>query len=587
MVKHIENTVMEKKKINLKLNNITQVIYGLIIIILLNIIGSFVFTRFDLTAEKKYSLSPATKKLLKQIDDIVYFKIYLDGDDFPAGFKRLSNSTKEMLDEFRAHNKNIQYEFINPNAITDKKQRNDLYKLLVEKGIQPTNLQVKAKGGSSQQVIFPGAEVSYKTQTMPLQLLIDQMGIESENVLNNSIQALEYNISNVIRKLSIKSKPKIAIIEGHGELNNYAMYDITSALSQYYQVERVRLDEKINKLTNREISDTTATKISNIYKAIIIAKPDSSFSEKDKFIIDQYVMYGGKILWLIDPVFASMDSLKNTSQTVGITNELNLADQLFRYGVRLNTNLIMDISALQIPIVTGKVGNQPQTSFLPWYFFPIIMPTANHPIVKNLNAIKTEFVSSIDTIDNGIKKTILLTSSKYSRLVNTPVIIDLAILRKEPEERLFNKPFQSVAVLLEGEFESNFSNRISTEISQSDKIGFLEKSKPTSMIVISDGDVIKSEFHYSKGYPLPLGYDQYTGQMFGNKEFILNCMNYLCDDSGLITVRSRELKLRMLDKTKIEKSKIQWQVINVVLPVVIVILFGFLMAFLRKRRYTK
>ena len=422
---------------------------------------------------------------------------------------------------------------------------------------------------------------------MPLQLLIDQMGIESENVLNNSIQALEYNISNVIRKLSIKSKPKIAIIEGHGELNNYAMYDITSALSQYYQVERVRLDEKINKLTNREISDTTATKISNIYKAIIIAKPDSSFSEKDKFIIDQYVMYGGKILWLIDPVFASMDSLKNTSQTVGITNELNLADQLFRYGVRLNTNLIMDISALQIPIVTGKVGNQPQTSFLPWYFFPIIMPTANHPIVKNLNAIKTEFVSSIDTIDNGIKKTILLTSSKYSRLVNTPVIIDLAILRKEPEERLFNKPFQSVAVLLEGEFESNFSNRISTEISQSDKIGFLEKSKPTSMIVISDGDVIKSEFHYSKGYPLPLGYDQYTGQMFGNKEFILNCMNYLCDDSGLITVRSRELKLRMLDKTKIEKSKIQWQVINVVLPVVIVILFGFLMAFLRKRRYTK
>ncbi|MFZ4740826.1 MAG: gliding motility-associated ABC transporter substrate-binding protein GldG [Bacteroidales bacterium] len=578
---------MKNKKINLKLNNITQVIYGLIIIVLLNTIGSFVFTRFDLTAEKRYSLSPATKKLLKQIDDIVYFKIYLEGDDFPASFKRLSNSTKEMLDEFRALNNNIQYEFINPNAITDKKQRNDLYKLLVQKGIQPTNLQVKEKGGSSQQVIFPGAEVSYKAQTMPLQLLIDQMGIESENVLNNSIQALEYNISNVIRKLSIKSKPKIAIIEGHGELNNFEMYDITSALSQYYQVDRIRIDEKVNKLTNREISDTSETKISNIYKAIIIAKPDSAFSEKDKFIIDQYVMYGGKILWLIDPVFASMDSLKNTSQTVGITNELNLADQLFRYGVRLNTNLIMDISALQIPIVTGKVGNQPQTSFLPWYFFPIIMPTANHPIVKNLNAIKTEFVGSIDTIDNAIKKTILLTSSKYSRLINTPVIIDLGILKKEPEERLFNKPFQSVAVLLEGEFESNFSNRISSEISQSEKIGFLKKSKPTSMIVISDGDVIKSQFHYSKGYPMPLGYDQYTGQMFGNKEFILNCMNYLCDDSGLITVRSRELKLRMLDKTKIEKSKIQLQIINVVLPIVIIIIVGFLMAFLRKRRYSK
>ncbi len=582
----MRNHIMEKKKRNLKRSNITQIVYCLIIIVLLNIIGSFVYTRFDLTAEKRYSLSPATKTLLKQLDDIVYFKIYLEGD-FPVGFKRLSNSTKEMLDEFRAYNSNIQYEFIDPNAIVDKQQRNDMYKLLVEKGIQPTNLQVKQKGGASQQVIFPGAEVTYKTQTMPLQLLVDQMGLAPENVLNNSIQALEYNISNVIRKLSIKSKPKIAIIEGQGELNNYEMYDISNALSEYYQVERVRIDEQINKLTTRVLSDSSATKITNIYKAIIIAKPDSAFSEKDKFIIDQYIMYGGKVLWLIDPVFASMDSLNNTAQTVGIANEINLTDQLFRYGVRLNTNLIMDISALPIPIVTGKVGNQPQTSFLPWYYFPIITPTANHPIVKNLNAIKTEFVSSIDTIDNGIKKTILLTSSKYSRLINTPVIIDLGILKKEPEERLFNTPFQTVAVLLEGEFESNFINRVPSEIAQSDKIGFLEKSKPTSMIVISDGDIIKSQFHYSKGYPLPLGYDQYTGQMFGNKEFILNCMNYLCDDSGLITVRSRELKLRMLDKTIIEKSKIKWQVINIVFPVLIVIIFGFLMTFIRKRRYTR
>ena len=577
---------MEKRKTNIKRNNIIQILYGMIIIVLLNIIGSFVYTRFDLTAEKRYSLSPATKTLLKKLDDIVYFKIYLDGD-FPAGFKRLSNSTKEMLDEFRAYNSNIQYEFINPNAIVDKKQRNDMYKLLVEKGIQPTNLQIKQKGGSAQQIIFPGAEVTYKTMTLPLQLLVNQMGIESENVLNNSIQALEYNISNVIRKLSVRAKPKIAIIEGHGELNINEMYDITNALSEYYEVERIRIDEQINKLTKREISDTSATKISNIYRAIIIAKPDSAFSEKDKFIIDQYIMYGGKVLWLVDPVLASMDSLKATNQTVGIANEVNLSDQLFRYGVRLNTNLIMDISALPIPIVTGKVGNQPQTSFLPWYYFPTITPTANHPIVKNLNAIKTEFVSSIDTIDNGIKKTILLTSSKYSRLVNTPVIIDLGILKKEPEERLYNKPFQSLAVLLEGAFESNFTNRITTDIAKSDKIGFLEKSKPTAMIVVSDGDMIKNQFHYSKGFPLPLGYDQYTRQMFGNKEFILNCMNFLCDDSGLITVRSRELKLRMLDKTKIENSKTQWQLINLVLPVVVIILFGMIITFLRKRRYTK
>ncbi len=577
---------MEKKGKSLKRINTTQLIYSLLIIILINIIGSYLYTRFDLTAEKKYSLSPVTKKLLKQLDDIVYVKVYLEGD-FPSGFKRLRNSTKEMLDEFRAYNQNIQYEFVNPSAITDKKTRNELYKQLVEKGIQPTNLQVKENGSTKEQIIFPGAEVSYKSHSIPLQLLMDQMGIESENVINNSIQALEYNISNVIRKLNVRTKPKIAIIEGHGELNRFEMFDITNALSEYYQVERVWINEQVSKLTERIVSDSAATKIQNKYKAIIIAKPDSAFSEKDKFIIDQYIMYGGKVLWMVEPVFASMDSLNNTAQTVGITNEINLNDQLFRYGVRLNTNLIMDIAALPIPIITGRVGNQPKTSFLPWYYFPILTPVEKHPIVKNLNAIKSEFISSIDTIDNGIKKTVLLTSSQYSRLVNTPVIIDLEILKTEPEQRLFNKPFQTVAVLLEGEFQSNYANRLSTEISKSEEIGFISKSKPTSMIFVSDGDIIKNQFHYSKGNPLPLGYDQYTGQVFGNKEFILNCINYLCDDSGLITVRSRELKLRMLDKTKIEKSKVKWQVINVVLPVLVIILFALVLSFLRKRRYTK
>lgn len=586
MVKILNFKEMKKKKISLKRINITHLVYSLLIIILLNIIGSFVYTRFDLTAENRYSLSPATKNLLKNLDDIVYVKVYLEGD-FPAGFKRLRNATKEMLDEFRAYNPKIQYEFIDPSAIADPKVRNELYKQLVGKGILPTNLQVKEKGSTKEQIIFPGAEVSYKSHTIPLQLLMDQMGVESENVINNSIQSLEYNISNVIRKLNVRIKPKIAIIEGHGELNKYEMYDITNALSEYYQVERVWINEQVNKLTERVVTDSSATKIKNKYKAIIIAKPDSAFTEKDKFIIDQYIMYGGKVLWLIDPVFASMDSLNNTAKTVGITNEINLSDQLFRYGVRLNTNLIMDINAMPIPVVTGKIGNQPKTTLLPWYYFPIIVPTVKHPIVNNLNAIKTEFISSIDTIENGIKKTILLTSSQYTRLVNTPVIIDLEIMKKEPEQRLYNKPFQTVAVLLEGEFESNFTNRLSTDIAKSEQIGFMEKSKQTSMIVVSDGDIIKSQFHYSKGYPLPLGFDQYSGQIFGNKEFILNCMNYLCDDSGLITVRSRELKLRMLDRTKIEKSKTRWQVINVVFPIIVIIIFAMLISFFRKRRYTK
>lgn len=577
---------MYKSQNSLKKQNIVSFILGLFIIVLINIIGNFLFSRYDLTNEKRYSLSKATKDLLKNTDDIVYFKIYLDGD-FPAGFKRLRNATKEILDEFRAYNKNIQYEFINPNSISDKKARNDLYRQLVEKGIQPTNLQVKQKGGSVQQIIFPGAEVTYKGRSLPLQLLISQIGIESEQVLNNSIQSLEYNISSVIRKLNVAVKPKIAIIEGHGELTKYQMFDITQSLSEYYQVERIALNEQINALTERKISDTAETKVHNKYKAIIIAKPDSAFSEKDKFIIDQFIMYGGKVLWLIDPVFASMDSLNKSSQTVGIANDINLSDQLFRYGVRLNTNLIMDLNALPIPVVTGKIGNQPQTSFLPWYYFPILLPTSTHPIIKNLNAIKTEFISSIDTIENEIKKTILLTSSRYSRLINTPVIIDLDIMKKQPDERLYNKPFQPVAVLLEGEFKSNFANRLNSEIAENENIKFLDKSKPTEMIVISDGDIIKSQFHYSKGFPLPLGYDQYTGQTFGNKEFILNCMNYLCDETGLITVRSRELKLRLLDKTIIEKSKIKWQLINILIPIVLISILSFLMYYIRKRNFAK
>jgi ABC-2 type transport system permease protein len=577
---------MNKSQNSLKKQNIVSFVLSIVIIVLINIIGNFIFTRYDLTNEKRYSLSKATKDLLKNTDDIVYFKIYLDGD-FPAGFKRLRNATKEILDEFRAYNKNIQYEFINPNSISDKKARNDLYRQLVEKGIQPTNLQVKQKGGSVQQIIFPGAEVTYKGRSLPLQLLISQIGIESEQVLNNSIQALEYNISSVIRKLNVAVKPKIAIIEGHGELSKYQMFDITQALSEYYQVERIALNEQINKLTERKISDTAETKVHNKYKAIIIAKPDSAFSEKDKFIIDQFIMYGGKVLWLIDPVFASMDSLNKSSQTVGIANDINLSDQLFRYGVRLNTNLIMDLNALPIPVVTGKIGNQPQTSFLPWYYFPILLPTSSHPIVKNLNAIKTEFISSIDTIENEVKKTILLTSSRYSRLINTPVIIDLDIMKKQPDERLYNKPFQPVAVLLEGEFKSNFANRLNSEIAENENIKFLDKSKPTAMIVISDGDIIKSQFHYSKGFPLPLGYDQYTGQTFGNKEFILNCMNYLCDETGLITVRSRELKLRLLDKTIIEKSKIKWQLINILIPIILISILSFLMYYIRKSNFAK
>jgi len=568
-VRSILTKTMKKKQV--KRQNITRLVLGLIILILINLISSFKFERFDLTTEKRYSLSKATKELVQELDDVVYVRVYLEGE-FPAGFVRLRNAVKEMLDEFRAYsNGNVEYEFINPFEDQDKNTKN-IINQLVEQGLQPTNLKVKEGDGVSQKIIFPGAIFSYKERELPLQLLKSRMGAPPEVMLNNSIQTLEYEFSNTIRKLAADYKPKIAFIEGHGELREIEVLDITRALSEYYRVERVRIDGQINSLQE--------------YKAIIIAKPNTAFSEKDKFIIDQFIMNGGKVLWLVETVLASMDSLVTSSMTYGVPNSINIEDQLFKYGVRINTNLIQDIQAASIPINTAIVGNQPQWELVPWLYFPMLMPLSKHPIVNNLNAIKCEFANSIDTVRaKGIKKTILLTTSRYTRLVHAPVRISLQTINKLPDEDQFNKPFQSIAVLLEGEFQSVFQNRIPPAIKDSKDIGYKEKSKPNGMIIIADGDIIRNQVQQSSGKVYPLGYDRYTGQEFGNKDFILNAIDYLCDDSGLISVRSRELKLRLLDKTRISKERVNWQVLNTCVPILLVIVFGVVLGVLRKRKY--
>lgn len=582
MKKEQENTKRDAKR-----SNIIQVSLGVVIIILINVIGYTVFTRFDLTAEKRYTLSDQTKEMLRNLDDIVFFQVYLEGE-FPAGFKRLRRETKEMLDQFRAYSDLVEYEFVNPSESDDPQERNAVYQRLVERGLNPTDLQVKTNEGSSQQIIFPGAVVSHKGIEIPLELLISQMGVPPEEVLNNSIQNLEFNLASAIRKLAVNVRPKVAFIEGHGELELLETADIIGALQEYYSVERIRLDGKLNSLTTREETDEQKITVRNKFDAIIIAKPDSAFSEKDKFIIDQFVMRGGSVLWLIDPVFASMDSIQFSDATVGIINDINLNDQLFQYGVRLNTNLVMDLNALPIPLKTGEMGGSPQIEFFPWFYFPVLNPVLDHPIVKNLNAIKTEFVGSIDTIDvPGIRKTILLTSSQYSRVVNTPVLISLEILTKEPDKRLYNVPYIPVTVLLEGNFESLFNNRVPPEIRESEEIAFIPYGKPSKMIVVADGDIIKNQIRTANGgqMPYPLGYDRYTGQTFGNKEFILNAMNYLVDENSLISIRSRELKLRLLDRTKISEDRVFWQVLNTVAPVIVILLLGIVMFMARKRKF--
>ncbi|MBK9046379.1 MAG: gliding motility-associated ABC transporter substrate-binding protein GldG [Bacteroidetes bacterium] len=567
----------EKKHTNtgkrsLKSQNIFRLVLLLILLVVINVLSSFVFTRFDLTSEKRFTLSESTRELVSDLKDVVYVRVYLDGD-FPPSFKRLQNATREMLDELRAYsNGNLEYQFINPSENPDQQERNKIYQQLVDKGIQPTNLQAKNKEETSEQIIFPGVLISYLGQEIPLMLLQDQLGASPEQMLNNSIQALEYGFANSIRKVTSKFPTTIAFLEGQGEAAEVRVADISRELKSFYQVERKRIDGKLNSLKS--------------YEVVIIAAPDSLFDEKDKFILDQYVMQGGKILWLVDGAKVSMDSLEKTSETVAIANQINLDDMLFRYGARINYDLILDLQAAPIPVVTGYVGNRPQYSPMPWYYFPIVIPESKHPIVNNLNAVRFDFVSSIDPVGSmDVIKTPLLVSSKYSRVFVTPARVTLDLMKEEPQLSQYNQSIKILALLLEGTFESNFKNRVPATILNDPEIAFKEKSEKTRMIVIGDGDVIKNGVRKSTNGIIPLGMDRYTGQVFGNKNFLLNCIDYLSDDSGLMAIRSKELKLRLLDKSRIDNDLLFWQLVNTAGPVLIIALFGLFKFYRRRLKY--
>ena len=579
---------MKNERKNLKKNQLISFGITLTIIIVVNIIASFVYTRFDLTSEKRYTLSDTSKEILRNLDDYVYFRVYLEGE-FPAGFKKLRKETKEMLDEFRAYSKFVDYEFINPSESNDAAERNETYKLLYQSGLNPTELAIKTNAGAQQLVIWPCALVSYQEKEKPLDLLDTGVGESSSQALNNSAQNLEYKLISAIKELSQEKKSNIAFIEGHGELNENEVYDITRTLQKKYNVKRVTLDEQITVLNSRTETKDSSIVINSNYDAIIIAKPTKPFSEKDKFIIDQYVMHGGKVLWLIDPVSATMDSLQTSESTIGNALDINLDDMFFKYGLRLNKNLLLDLNSAKIALRTGQMGGQAQIEYFNWYYFPLLNAASDNSIVKNINPLKADFVSSIDPVisDSDVQKIPLLKTSNYTNIAAAPAYITLGMLRQAPDQRMFSQKSQNVAYLLKGEFESLYSNRMTSEIVESKEIGFKTSSEPTSMIVVADGDLVRNQFHIPKGYPLPLGFDQYTQITYGNKDFIENAVSYLVDGEGLIEVRNRELKIRLLDANKINNDALIWQVVNVLLPSVVVILFGIVLAIIRKRRFTK
>ena len=556
-----------------------------VILILVNIIGSFKFFRLDLTAEKRFSLNPATKDLLATLDDRVLFKVYLEGT-FPADFQRLQRETKQMLDEFRAYSPLIEYTFINPNESEDNKTRREVWEELRYKGLEAIQIEENEDGGSATKQVFPGALVTYAENEVPLQLLITQFATAPNQQINNSIEKLEFTLANAIRRATLAEKPRIAFLEGHGELEAKYVGDIGRELSQYYAVDRFNLREFVADSTTNELSLVAQQRRLNVYDALIIAKPTQPFSDLDKYLIDQFIMGGGKTMWFLDPVFAEMDSLSYRPQFLAYPypDNLNLTDFLFRYGVRVNTNLVQDM-------VAGGINDRRKVNR--WIYFPLIMPQVEHPITKDLNAVKLEFASTIDTIiAKDVKKTYLLRTSPYSRAVSTPHMVSLQTLYDDQKESNFRQQNLPIGVLLEGEFESAFKNRIAPKQGQGEQLSLIEKSATTQMLVVGDGDIIKNQLNLvnpniPRGQPLPLGYDQFTGMQYGNKDFILNAIDYMLDDSGLISIRSRELTLRLLDYNKLDEQRTYWQVLNTAVPVLSIVLFGVLYTWWRRRKYAR
>lgn len=549
----------------------TELVLMLVLVVLANLIFSAYFFRIDLTKEKRYTLSDASINLAAKVDDVMYAKVYLEGE-FPAGFKRLSRATKEMLDEFAVYsNGKIQYEFIDPFTDADQRKSSDIVEELVSKGLQPTNVQIRKDDESAQKIIVPGALFYYKGKEIPVNFLKGQFGANPEDVINSSIELLEYEVANALRKATATKTLKVAFTEDHGELGRWDVADAQAELEQYYDVKRIPLSS----LPPGELHK---------YAALIIARPTLPFNDYDKFKIDQFIMHGGKVLWLVETQIADMDSLQSEPQFVTADYSLGLDDILFRYGIRINRDVLQDLQCERIPILASVRSGMPQQKLVPWVFYPVVSPSIEHPVVKNLDPVWLQFAASIDTTANKlINKKVLLRTSPYSRSIGAPVRVDLNVARAKPDPALYLSQGFATAVLLEGQFNSIFQYRPGAtpdaSLPYKDKIDF------NRMIVVSDGDVIRNQRKKSTGEVFPLGYNRFTNQQFGNKRFVLNCMDYLCDDSGIIEVRAKEITLRLLNKSKIKRERTYWQLVNTVIPVILVLIFGIINRYIRQRKY--
>lgn len=561
---------MSKNSIRKK--DLKQLALIIVALIAMHIFSSIWHFRIDLTAEKRHTLSSVTRSFLKKNDKEILVRIYLEGD-LNVGFQRLARAAREMLDEFKlASGGLLRYEFINPSEYSGITEE------LKEWGFSPIPVfEAEADGRQTRSNVFPFALFRIDEYELLINLLENLPGKSGVENLNISIESLEYKFTDVIRRLLSDEIPSIAFLEGHGELDEMEVYDITKALSHYYQVDRGVLMPDLPFILDN-------------YEALIIAKPLEPFSQSDKFIIDQYIMRGGKVLWLIDAVNVTLDSLRKVSHTVGLATDLNLSDQLFRYGARINHDLIQDVQAALIPINTAAPGEQARIVPAPWLFNPLLGNNANHSVSRNISPVRGEFVSSIDTVGRieGVRRDILLQSSRFSRKLSVPVYISLALVNEEPLREEFVNSYVPVAVSMEGTFPSLFSNRplpLDVHIKQQE---IKHQSEPNRMIVVADGDIIKNEVRLPHGGSpqiLPLGFDEMSNQTFGNKQFVLNAVNYLVDDEGWMSLRTRNYELRLLDREKLSSQLFFWKTLNVLSPLIILLIIGIAFPLWRKLKY--
>ncbi len=554
--------------------NLKKLALTLVLLIVINLLGTQFFHRFDVTNDKRYTLSKTSLSIIKGVKEPLIIDVFLKGQ-FPGEFKKLQTETQQLLEEFKAYNSNIVFQFVDP--LENESQQDSLIQAFQERGLTPINVTLDDKGKQTQEVVFPWAIATYQGRSVKVPLLKNMMGASTAEKVVSSVQHLEYAFANAFNTISNPKEKKIAIIKGNGELHELLIADFLKSIRENYFIGPFTLDS-VAKNPQRTLKEL------NKYDLAIIAKPTEKFTDEEKMVLDQFIIHGGKTLWLVDQVNMEMDSLYSDSgTTLAFPNDLNLNDLFFKYGVRINPDLIKDIMATPIALATGERGSATQYTQFPWFYSPLIYPTIKHPIVSNLDGLKFEFASGIDTLKNGIKKTVLLQSSSYSKRIGAPVEVKLEMVQERPEQSEFkNTGNIPVSVLLEGSFHSVYENRV---LPFEDK-SFTSKGKNNKMIVISDGDVIRNQL--DKNYqPLELGYDKWTNKLYANKEFMLNCVNYLLDENGLINIRTKVVNLPLLDKQKVYDNYSTAQMLTIGLPLLLLSVFGIVFTFLRRRKFGK